>query len=101
MIATAPRPTRSFIFKYNQAAYPHLESWVISTRTHGMTHSGNGNFVVDASDLRVSPYRVAQCAPKQITLWNPRTGGKRVYKSTGRMWVFKADEGGELTVLND
>ena len=89
-----------WVYRYNPTTFPACEKWYLSVQTHGLVHLGSGNFTVEASTLRIAPARMAQLAPKEIILWNPKTGGRRTYKSEGGRWSFASEEGGTITVFN-
>jgi hypothetical protein len=76
------------------------------------THTGNGDFNAEHSELRFEPGfgPGSGHTPRSITLVNPKTGGERLYE--GRIshfdregdlthWTWWSLQGGMLTVWND
>jgi hypothetical protein len=82
----------------------------VRVSTDKFTHTGNGNFNAEHSELYFEPGFGRGGLPSTVTLVNPKTGGERLYEARlphfdreGVMthWTWWSAEGGMLTVWND
>lgn len=83
----------------------------ITLSTSHFTHTGGGNFCIDASDLNGRQRRLESfsMAKLEVILVNPKTGGQRkygncqVYRDNEDClgWFLTSNEGGRITIFND